>query len=425
MSWDTNEYFPEVITTPAEPVIPNVKKPANLTPEQIRHKRLSTEVEIQNPQIREAGVALAKSHTDFITTLHLFDLYTLKQTIHHGDKLCNYFLRGSDTIDLYKNMYIKEIKEYIKYDHSYLSGLKKGEFFFLPLFYLDYPNDKEKNHYDCLTLAELFKLYDPLKFYQNELRIIIEKEIDDNNLKFFQNITWKYIKDHLKIIKSFPKLNTYFVTYRGVSEDFIQNFTNPKKCYYFHSYQSTSVMYKIAANFAKEQPNAAICTFWIHPSCDYAYLESISIYPEFEVLLAPGHRAVFLYKSNTNDNYHFMILPPDEKSDLLKTENIDEHIQTQVRNAPNINIDESIYEKNTPPNNTKGGFFLAKSSTRYRRKSKSKSKTRKHKIKKQKGGDPNNSINSDMGVIDLVTEIDITKSQTKERERLLKMISSF
>lgn len=427
-SWETNEYLPEIITKSDESVIPKAQTPVTLTPEQIIQKRLSTEVPIQNPQIREAGVALAKSHTDFIASLPSFSIYTLKQTIHHGDKLCNYFLRGSDTIDLYNNMYIKEIRQGLK---DYFYNLKKGNFYFLPLFYLDYPNDKEKNHYDCLTLEELFKLYDPIDFYQKELRIIIEKEVDDNNLKYFQNLTWEYIQDHLKLIKSFPKANNYFVTYRGVQEDFIQNFTNPKKCYYFNSYQSTSVMYKIAANFAKEHPNGTICTFWIHPSCEYVYLESISIYHEFEVLLAPGHRAVFLYKSNTNDNYHFMILPPDEKSDLLKTENIDDHIKTQIRNARNININESIYQRNvnesSPPNNTKGGFSITKSSTRYRRKSKNKNKnkTRKYKSKKQKGGDPNNSITSDIDVTDLVTETDITKAQAKERERLLKMISSF
>ncbi len=409
MNWENDNFIPEVITKKATPPPKVIVAPKIKSPKSLKIERLSNQVKIQNPIFNTSSADIAAKHSDLIATFNPFDLYTIKQTVHHGDKLCNYFLRGLDTIELYENMYIKSMSDEIR-DH--IQDPEEESVYFLPLFYMNYPNDKEKHDYDCLTLKELFKLYNPIKYYQKELRLEIEDKINNNDLDFFRKITWNYIQNQLKLMKRFPKAKNYFVVYRGVDDDFIQNFTNPNSCYYFHSYQSTSVMYPIALRFAKDSKNPAICTFWVHPDCTYVYVDSISKYHELEFLLAPGHRAIFLYKSNQNDNYHFMILPPDNTSDLTRVKKIDEHIKTQVIHESFVqpgNINQ-IYQTNV---NEYPGPSYASDGGRRR-----KNKTRKQK--KQKGGDIKNSFVSGL---DLVTESPITQVQVKERERLFKLIS--
>ncbi len=429
MSWDNNNNsFPEMVknvyktpvTPPTQsqtPEVPKVKSPRTIVLE-----RLIKKVPIKNPIFEKSRLDLQKAHTKILESLTPFELYTITQTIHHGDKLCNYFLRGSDTLSLYDNMYSDSVSKEIS--QGLYTGPWKKYFFFLPLFYMDYPDGKKYDQYDCLTLQELFKLHNPSYYFEKKVwDNYIFPNIEAKDKEYFRSFTWKYIQDHLQIIKKFPKAQNYFVIYRGIEDDFIQKFTNPNSCYYFHSYQSTSVSYKIAYEFAADNLKVgAVCTFWVHPSCEYVYLNPVSVYREDEILLAPGHRAIFLYKSNQNDNYHFMILPPDNYSDLTKVNNIRQHIKNLTSQAPNIELYniEPIYQRNQNTNNVPPSYADGGSKN-----NKSKSKTRKNKGGKSlksyaQGGAPKTSFTSDM---DLVTERPITKAQSKERERLFNLIN--
>jgi hypothetical protein len=443
MSWD-NDNIPELVKNtytyensvlpPPQiqvPVVPKVKSPRSIILE-----RLIKTVPIRNPIFEEARLKLQEAHKKMLESLTPFELYTITQTIHHGDKLCNYFLRGSDTLSLYDNMYSESVSKEIS--EGFYRGPWKKYFFFLPLFYMNYPEDKDYHHFDCLTLQELFKLHNPSNIFEKKIwDNYIFPNIEAKDKEYFRSFTWKYIQDQLKIMKNFPKAKNYFVTYRGIDDNFIKKFTNPNSCYYFHSYQSTSVSYNIAYKFAKDSMNiGAVCTFWVHPSCDYVYLEPVSVYREDEILLAPGHRAIFLYKSNQNDNYHFMILPPDAYSDLTKVNNIRQHIKNLTSQAPNVDPHgiEPIYERNANTNNVPPSYADGGS-----KKKKSKRKTRKQKRKQNKiaqggffmnkitnpssgleGGAPKTSFSYDM---DLVTVQPITQAQIKERERLFNLIN--
>jgi hypothetical protein len=237
---------------------------------------------------------LKEAHTDHIKYSTDRDRYILQQYTHVGDRLLHDFLIGKDnTGEIYARLVFKfNRNQYIEHrfiEMPYLySMLDVGEITCIPQNYL-------------------------LFFYEEQIRPLL---LQQNQVRWFKEHTYRFLIDLYNVIQKAPKVLSPFVVYRGVNH----NYLNPTKntLFYLHTFSSTSILRETAERFGPIQ-----YVMYIHPTCDYIYLEDVSVNGgEEEVLLNPYTRYIVMDWNTDKSVWYIGVLPPDRSigkySDLQK-----------------------------------------------------------------------------------------------------------
>lgn len=268
------------------------------------------------------------NYKKYINKLDDRDKYNLKQYTFHGDKIVNSMLNLIDTIKLYEqnimghsinipakyvvDNYINvQLDTEIMEDVCYLLDETKTwhEIFFIFYYIL----------FD-FQIEGLVKKFPNLKMKYYITNIIPQLHKIMNNLDLLREMTYNYFKGLDRIITLFPKMSYPFIVYRGVEQNYlfvqnnVQNNDDIMSVSYLSTFTSTTRSKKIALTFFIDNDNPIIYTFYVHPQCRYAPIESISRFQdEKEILFAPYHRYIFM-SHNFHDNVHnceFAVLPGD------------------------------------------------------------------------------------------------------------------
>lgn len=227
-------------------------------------------------QIKELHVAYIKHATDR-------DRYILQQYTHVGDRLLHDFLIGKDnTEEIYtrlsfkfnRNQYIEH--RFIEMPYLY-SMLDVGEITCIPQNYIMF-------------------------FYEEKLRPIL---LQQKWTQWFKEYTYRFMIDLYNIVQKAPKVLSPFVVYRGVKNNYL--YPTKNTLFYLHTFSSTSILRETAERFGPIQ-----YVMYIHPACDYIYLEDVSVNGgEEEILLNPYTRYIVMDWNTNKTVWHIGVLPPD------------------------------------------------------------------------------------------------------------------
>ncbi len=265
---------------------------------------------------KELKDQITEPHTKHIQSLNSKDFYTLQQYTLNGDILLNSFLRGMDTIELYRDMLINypesviyQLEQWNEYKNTSVgSHVSIPRFYFFPLFLFGYTEEPKqiKNAED-----EVIRIQQRIAFYKENIQHILQTNKD--KLAFFRSLIYRFFQQFITIAQTFPltQVKKPFIVYRGVKKVFYS--LDKTKVNILPSFESTSLDYKVAYNFMG--PLGTQLIYIVAPECQYMYLQAVSRIhpPEKEILLLPGHR--YCYIDTTKLGSHiFAILPPNEES---------------------------------------------------------------------------------------------------------------
>ena len=229
---------------------------------------------------------LIRQHNEFIKRSSKRETFILKQYTYHGDVIVNKFLRDEDSVLLYK----KNLMDLKKKQTS------DEQFFIFPYIYS--MEDLGMIQYNTNNYIYLF--YEEF-IYEDVLNNILH-----NNIDWFRRLSYHYFIDLYKTIQRFPKAESPFILYRGINHNYLKDEKDTK--FYLNSFSSCSYKKSVAESFGK-----ILIEFYVHPMCDYVYLESISIVGgEEEILLTPYTR-YFIFDVNKDKTvWKIGVLPSDK-----------------------------------------------------------------------------------------------------------------
>jgi hypothetical protein len=305
---------------------------------------------------KEVEDQIKEPHRKHIHTFNSEEFYTLQQYTINGDILLNSFLRGTDTLQMYQDIFInypdsviQQLKEWEEYKNTSIRfAIGIPRFYFIPLFLLGYTEEPKqiKN-----TAEEVIRIRQRINYYKTIKSII---EIKKDNLDFYRNIMFRFFQQFIKIAETFPlsQVTKPFIVFRGVKKMFYS--LDKTKVNILPAFESTTLNTHVAVKFAGNYGTKLM--YIVSPECQYIYLQPVSYVtpPEEEILLLPGHRYCYIY-TNKMDTHIFAILPPTDESLDLVMNSTSKGIPKINKNIKNTNSKNKTPKSRTnfpplPPN---------------------------------------------------------------------------
>lgn len=292
---------------------------------------------------------LIDSHYQYINQLSEVQQFTLSQYTYHGDVMMNAMLRGTDTIQTYRNNILSSAEapgETMKHqltclflyllapqlaENNYLKislpGIKRLFYYRLndnsrpeEKFYnrWNIPDDKQNFRKD-VTIQELKNYKNTiLDTYRDSVYPQLKARLDAGDLAYFRRLTYdafKIIFHAIHPTSALLRLNPDSpprIVYRGVSDFYI-----PKtgRIIIMNSFTSTTFVEDKSYLFYYGEPTGGIYKFYLSHHVPGLYMEQLTyISNEFELLLLPGVKFVF-HKESRNARgspvQEFFVLPGD------------------------------------------------------------------------------------------------------------------
>lgn len=232
---------------------------------------------------------LLQQHQHYISSISRRELYVLRQYTFYGDKLVNTFVRNGDTKEIYSKL---------------LLNFDRNQFI----------------HHDFIVCPFMYSLMDfdiiscvpenYLVFYNQEYITPIMKDIHD--IGWYRKYIYYYYIDLHKTIQRFPKSSDYFVVYRGVHTNYIPSVKN--KVFLLPTFTSASHSKQVATKYGPIQ-----YILYIHPECECAYMEDISVNKsEEEILINSYSRFVVVDYNNDQTVWKICVFPPNKSLPTLE-----------------------------------------------------------------------------------------------------------
>jgi hypothetical protein len=227
---------------------------------------------------------LKENHTAYINQVTRRDRYILQQYTYVGDSILHNFLIGKD---ISEEIYTK-----------YLFNFNRNQFIehrFIEMPYL----------YSMLDVGEIKCVPQNylLFFYEEIVLPLLRKQ---KSLRWFREHTYRFFIDLYNIIQKAPKVAHPFVVYRGIKRNYLNLTKNT--LFYLNTFSSTSINRETAEQFGPIQ-----YVMYVHPACDYIYLEDVTVNRgEEEILLNPYMRYIVMDWNSDKTLWHIGVLPSDK-----------------------------------------------------------------------------------------------------------------
>jgi hypothetical protein len=260
---------------------------------------------IQNEYIvmNDRNKYLKKEHTNYISKLHIYKKHIVKTYTSQNYSIINAFLRNTDTLQFYLNYFpadasrttlnILNIWKHLNYDYMNKNGLIDES---------DTP-DVGKGSVDINSV------YDTIILPLLETNTNTETRVEA--LTFFRTHMANYFLAFHKIIQQAPKMESIVCCYRGEKDKthiLKQRKNDSLLC---KGFISGSLSKDVALQFINESNSkkSVLLELFLHESCTYLYIESISNCPdEEEVLISPFTQFTIVRDYTTNEGLQVLSL---------------------------------------------------------------------------------------------------------------------
>lgn len=362
----------------------------------------------------------------FITTLSEEEQDIIFQYTSNGDAFMNRLLRKQDKMWIYKisaNNYL--LLYFYKLCPAFLDIVGDR-------YRVTKPNENRRQKYNSFTWDNYKINFKRIKMYYTQVVPQLKEQLkkgDEVALPWFRELTYNRVKLLYSIFEKKPPYTSVITSYRGVHKFYLHE--HPYKAFQFSSFYSTTINLEIAAGYTKG-PIRKLYRYKIHPNAKALYVDSVSAFSgEWEILLAPGSRYVYLKEHTVDMETNFM-----KGKTIIKT--------YAVLPSKNFTLPETYTEfaamKNEgeviPPTIRANGGGKGKRKTINKKQIKRKT----YRIKKQKGGDGNengeNNVEKIIGLengennkerwleIPIITkEEDLDKEDKEMLEEILRQIN--
>jgi len=253
-----------------------------------------------------------REQEDFIRSLSIYELYTLKYYTDTGDILLKDYLNGDFKINEINNLEVNN-NNYYNLDQMYNSYSIKHDSYLIFFYQFSYIfnkiiEDEKTDKYD------IFEKYDITRDYsKREFKNFILSNYEEIDIEIYHMVFEKYINDIIVIFNKAPILKNELITYRGIKKKNIKDIINLKKGSFMNStFMSTSLFDNVAKTFTNDEDGYVQRINLGSSPNRVIFMELITLHRnEFEVLLPINSilyidyrfRKMQLYDVSSNDNF--------------------------------------------------------------------------------------------------------------------------